>query len=555
MKTRRQSGWTWIAIGWLVLAGHTVASNASKKATQAPAPYSYIHHVVSTDIPAAQFAFDRGLTLVFAYDPGEAEQAFREAARLDPSLAMAWWGIALAVGPNINIQPDAKSNTTAAEAIARAHLLAEARATDLEREYISALSARYEKGQKQDFDRLAKGYREAMKTLAMKHPDDPDAAALYAEAIMDLRPWRLWTAQGDPAPDTPELVSVLEHGLARFPAHLGLLHYYIHAVEASNDPGKALSAARRLAALPMEPAAAHLVHMPAHIYLRVGDWEAAVQANEHAVHHALDYRLSNNPTQQRACGHCVDFLTYAYMMEGNEAHARQSASDYQQLSNDPSNSIAVLVRFHEWEDLLAFPEPAVDSKAGYRDTHVVRGLWHFGRGLAFAANSRLDRARTELEGLQKESALAPTESPFGTALEVEHAIDKVTQTDDAVALKIAAALLGARIAESSGSMSESVRLLREAVVLQDGMPYNEPPAWFYPVRESLGAMLLKNGSAAEAESVLREGLQVSPHNGRLLLGLSEAVRAQGRAAEAARIHAEFETAWHDSDRNITASDL
>jgi tetratricopeptide (TPR) repeat protein len=519
-------------------------SHAAEPAAQAP--YTYVHHVVSTAIPAAQFAFDRGLTLVFAYDGEEAERAFREAARLDPALAMAWWGIALAVGPDINSAPEPKSTHIAAESIARAKSLAETRATPEEREYIAALSARCSSEPKPDFDHLAIGYREAMRALVHAHPDDADAAALYAESIMDLRPWRLWTSDGKPAPDTTELVALLESGLSRHPNHVGLLHYYIHAVEASSDPGRALDVARRLAAQPMEPAAAHLVHMPAHIYLRTGDWQAAIEANEHSIRHALDYKLSNDPKQQRACGHCVDFLSYAYMMQGDEASARRAAHDFQELSHDPSNAIAVLLRFHEWGEMLAFPEP-VEQKAAYRNWHTVRGWWHFGRGLAFTAKSRLDRAEGELQQLESETRLAPSPVSFGDALDVEHSVDKLDRAYDADSLKICAAILKARLAEARGELAQASELLREAVHIQDTTPYGEPPSWYYPVRESLGGLLLKRREYAEAEAVFRDGLRRSPRNPRLLLGLAESVRAQDRTAEAAQVQGQFAAAWRGGE--------
>ena len=525
-------------------AAAACVSHAAEPAAQAP--YTYVHHAVSTDVPAAQFAFDRGLTLVFAYDGEEAERAFREAARLDPSLAMAWWGIALAVGPDINSSPEAKSTHIAAESIARAKSLADAPTTPEEREYIVALSARCSSDPKPDFDHLAIGYREAMRALVHAHPDDADAAALYAESIMDLRPWRLWTSDGKPAPDTTELVALLESGLSRNPNHIGLLHYYIHAVEASSDPGRALEAAQRLGAQPMEPAASHLVHMPAHIYLRTGDWQAAIEANVHSIRHALDYRLSNDPKQQRACGHCVDFLSYAYMMQGDEANARRAAHDFQELSHDPSNAIAVLLRFHEWDEMLAFPEP-VEQKASYRNLHTVRGWWHFGRGLAFTAKSRVDRADAELQRLERETALAPAPASFGEVLDVEHSVEKLDRAYDANSLKICAAILKARLAEARGELAQATELLREAVHLQDTSPYGEPPSWYYPVRESLGGLLLKRGTYVEAEAIFREGLRLSPQNPRLLLGLADSVRAQGRDAEAARVHEQFATAWRGGE--------
>jgi len=538
-----------------VLAIVVLIAVAQAHAGPANAPYTYVHHVVSTDVPAAQFQFDRGLTMVLAYQTEEAELAFRQAARLDPSLAMAWWGIGLAQGPNINSQPDAKGTAAAADALARAQLLAATRATALEHEYIDALAVRYSSDPKPDFDHLARAYRDAMKTLVEKHPGDADAASLYAEAIMDLRPWSLWDSNGAPAPDTQELVAVLERGLARSPNHVGLLHFYIHAVEGSNDPGRALPVARRLAALPMEPAAAHLVHMPAHIYMRVGDWSSAITANEHSVHHALDYRLSGNPKMTYACGHCVDFLTYAHMMLGNQAQARQSADDFQKIFNDPTNALAVLVRFHQWEDVLSFPEPAADLKTNVHGVHFIRGFWHFARGLAFAASTRLDRAQDELSALRAETALAPARATPSDALDVEHSLDKKSQTEEAIDLDIAAAILGARLAQARGQMPEALQLTRNAVDLQDRLPYGEPPAWFYPVRESLGALLLQAGKSAEAEAAFREDLERNPHNPRSLFGLAEALRTLGRADEAAKVRSEFDAAWRNGDPKLALSGL
>jgi len=540
-RLRHFAGMVLSAVGISLLVP-SVAGSAPLTAPRLP--YTYLHHPVSTDVPAAQAAFDRGLTLVFAYASDEAERSFREAARLDPSLAMAWWGIALALGPDINTEPDARSTLAAADAMARAKLLAEKRATIEEREYITALAARYTSDQKPDLDRLAVAYREAMRTLTAAHPSDPDAAALYAEAIMDLHPWRMWTTDGEPlAVDTPELVTLLERGLRRHPSHLGLLHYYIHAVEASRDPGRALAAAHRLAALPMEPAAARLVHMPAHVYLRVGDWASAIDANENSVCYALWYRLGSNPKSDRACSHCEDFLSYAYMMDGDETHARLSARDYQFLNRDPSNLIATLVRFHAWDDLLAFPEPAPDLKLDARSVHAVRGLWHFGRGLAFVSKDRLDRAQEELVALESEAALLPIPSPYGTALDVEHAIDKLVQVGDSDSLKTSSAILKARIVQARGALDEAVGALREAVRIQDATLYSEPPTWFYPVRESLGALLLKRGSSAEAEATFRDGLERVPHDPRLLLGLAAALRAQGKETAADQARSEFRNTW------------
>ena len=530
----------------------TQAISARPAATN---PYTYVHHTVSTDIPAAQFAFDRGLTLVFAYEGDEAERAFREAARLDPSLAMAWWGMALAVGPTINYGPDLKSTGTAATSIERAKLLAAKRATAAERQYIEALSARYSADTKPDYDKLAIAYREAMRGFVRAHSDDPDAQALYAEAIMDLHPWQLWSNDGKPGPDTLELVELLESGLKRNPGHIGLLHYYIHAVEASAAPGRALSVAQRLAALPMEPAENHLVHMPAHIYLRVGDWAAAIEANEHSLHHAFDYVVAENPKWQPGCGHYDAFITYAYMMVGNEAGARQSAQTCKSTSGDRTRAMYVLLRFHAWDDVLTFPEPAPDPKAAGRNEHAILGLWHFGRGLAFTAQGRLQRAEDELEALQAEAALLPKPLESDGTLDVEHTLNKLAIVEDWDSMGIAAAILGARLAQARGQLSQATELLREAARRQDALPYGEPPSWFYPVRESLGALLLKQGDTAGAEQTFREGLRLAQNDPRLLLGLSAAQSAAGQTTDAAESRKKFSALWQGAQGEPRVADF
>jgi tetratricopeptide (TPR) repeat protein len=532
--------WSLIAV---CLIGGTARTLCAAATVPHPNPYTYLHHPVSTDIPAAQFAFDRGLTMVIAYEQDEGERAFREAARLDPSMAMAWWGIALAVGPNINYPPELKSTGVAAAAIERAKLLAEKRATAEEREYIAALSARYSSDENPDYDKLATGYREAMRSLVHAHPNDADAMALYAEAIMDLHPWQLWSNDGKPGPDTTELVELLESGLKRNPGHIGLLHFYIHAVEASPNPGRALDVAQRLGKLPMEPAENHLVHMPAHIYLRVGDWAAAVEANEHSLHEGFDYVVADNPQAEHICGHYGAFITYAYMMAGNEARARESALDCKSNSSDPTRALSVLLRFHAWDDVLVVPEPAPDLKTYGKHAHAVSGFWHFSRGIAFSAQGRLDRAEKELKALQGDVALLPAPPEAQGALDLEHSGENLWTADNRASMEIATGILRARVAEARGQLVQATELLRDAVHTQDGMPYGEPPAWFYPVRESLGALLLKQGDVAGAETTFREGLRLSPNDPRLLLGLSEAQRLAGHAADADMARTKFIALW------------
>lgn len=532
--------------GLLLLA--SVASIAAGR--PAAEPYVYTHRMVSTPVAAAQAAFDRGLTLVYAYQPEEAEQAFRQAARLDPSCAMAFWGVALALGPNINVAPTAKHTADAAKAIRHARVLAAKRATPAERDYIEALAARYSADSDPDFDALALAYRDRMRELARRYPDDPDAAALFAEAIMDLHPWRLWTPAGAPVPGTPELVAVIEAGLKAHPEHLGLLHYYIHAVEASREPGRALAGARRLAALPVEPAAAHLVHMPAHTFLRVGDWQAAVDANEHAVHHAVGFRQSKDPDVEHACSHCLRFLAYAYGMQGNAAGARRAADAARGLDGEPWELIAALARFGEWQALLEIAEPATESPADGSDPHLVRALWHYGRGLAELGTGHADRAQAELDRLRAEAALMPPAPQFSDRPDVAHVLDKLEAAEEATMAALAERILAARLAGAAGRSADAVALLTEAVAIQDGAEYSEPPPWYYPVRETLAFVLYRSGATADAEAALRKCLALTPHDPRALLALRQVLDDTGRHADARSLDAEIAAAGLHADRPL-----
>ena len=511
-------------------------------------PYVYAHHGVSTSIVAAQAAFDRGLTLVYAYQEEEAERAFRQAARLDPSLAMAWWGIALALGADINNAPEPKQTLKAAKAIARARLLAARRATPAERDYIEALSARYSDAATPDFDALATGFRDRMRALVQQYPSDPDALALFAEAIMDVHPWRLWSYDGQPAAGTAELVAVLEAGLREHPEHVGLEHFYIHAVEASNDPGRALPAARRLAATHFEAAAAHLVHMPAHTFLRVGDWAAAEQANEHAVHHALDFRVSREPGAKNACAHCLDFLAYVYSMEGNYAAARRAADSLAVLRSDSTSLIQVLARFHRYDELLALPEPPAEKGADAGEPHATRATWRYGRAMARLGAGNLDGAAAELELLQMEVAQAPPRPEFAADRpDIAHVYDELGAATDADVLGIEVLLVRARLAAARGDVPGGIADLRAAVELQDRSQYSEPPPWLYPLRETLAAALLKSGANDAAVEVLRECLNRTPHDPRATIGLQRALLATGRGAQAHALDREIEAARARSD--------
>jgi hypothetical protein len=519
-------------------------------------PYTYVHHPVSTDRVAAQEAFDRGLTMIYAYAPDEAQQSFELAAKLDPSLAMAWWGIALSNGANINSDPQIEDTHQAAAALQHASELARAHGTAEEQAYIAALTTRYSSEPQPDFDALARNYCQAMRALVQAHPEDADAGAHFAEALMDLHPWRLWSSEGLPAPGTEELVGMLEQHLAAAPLHIGLMHFYIHAVEASPHPERALAVARQLGSLSMEPAAAHLVHMPAHIYLRVGDWAAAIEANQHAVHHALDYRHSAYPGDHQACAHCLDFLRYAYGMVGDLAGARMAAEHFEELWGDPSERLSVLVQFGQWDEVLAVPEPTQAEGPHHSDLHFTHGFRHYSRGIALAATAHLEQAESELAALRGEAAQLPARYsvPAGQ-LGLEHTLDDLLRQSDQETLALADAVLSARLAAARGQSVEAIAHWRSAVALQDRISYSEPPLWYYPVRDSLGAALLRSGAVSEAEAVFRQDLQRTPNDPRGYFGLAATYAALHQPKAAAAAQAKYQESWQLADGPLSLADL
>ena len=391
-----------------------------------------------------------------------------------------------------------------------------------------------------------------MRELSHRYPDDPDAAALFAEAIMDLHPWRLWSPDGTPTDGTTELVAVIEAGLRSHPRHFGLLHFYIHAVEASDDPGRALGAARRLAAMRFELGASHLLHMPAHIFMRVGDWPAAVRANQHAIAHALDFRLSQDPDVELACAHCAAFLAYAYGIQGKLSGARRQAAVVEKLWHDPSTSIVELALFQRYDELLAVPEPAADRRADEGDPHVARAIWHYGRAIARLGQSDPAAAEVELAALHAEVALAPPAPVFPVDRpDVAHVQDNITAATNAASLAIAERLVSGRLALTRGDPASALEEFRAAVIIQDNAQYTEPPLWPYPVRETLAAALLRTGASAEAVAVLRESLRRVPHDPRALVGLRQALRAAQPGVATTALDAEIASAQENADAPLT----
>ena len=501
---------------------------------------------VSTASPEAQRAFDRGLVLAFAFSHRAAEEEFRRAAAADPACAMAWWGIALVNGPHINLPIVLPDNAKAAwEALGKARAAA-AGANEVERALIEALSKRYADPQPEDRKPLDEAYAGAMRDVAKAFPKDADVATLAAEALMDLRPWDLWTSEGAPQPGTEEVLSLLEQAMALDPRHPGALHLWIHAIEASPHPERGVAAADTLRDL--VPGAGHLVHMPAHIYARVGRWPDAAAANARAIEADAWYR-----TQHPKPGfyvvymaHNHHFLAFTAMMRGRSEEALGSARAM--VAGIPAEFLAafapvadgfvifpsaVLMRFGRWEEILKEPEPA-------EMLPLSRALWRWTRTVALNALGRAEEAAKEREAFRAAQAKVPPEWTFGN-------------NPASALLAIAERVIDGEIAAQAKRFDEAVRLLREAADLEAKLRYDEPPDWIQPVRHTLGAVLMTACRYAEAENVYREDLLRWPENGWALLGLSRSLHHQGKHEEAAKARARFEAAWRDADVRPTST--
>ncbi len=504
-----------------------------------------LHHPVTTTSPEAQRYFDQGLRLIYGFNHDEAIRAFREAARLDPDCAMAWWGVAFAAGPNYNLPIDEARDRLAREAMATAVALAP-KAGPAEQDYIAALAKRYARPSGADRKALDRDYAAAMGAVAKKHPADLDAATLHAEALMVLRPWDLWTADGKPQPGTTEIVATLEAVLAKEPDHLGANHYYIHAVEASPDPGKALASAQRLAGL--APAAGHLVHMPSHVYMRVGRYADAAEANRRAIAADERYIAGEEPTGVYPLmyyPHNLHFLWSAASMEGRSAEAiaaghkltaqlsPKALREMPMLELFAPTPVLALARFGRWDRVLATTAPGDEFV-------VATAMWRYTRGLALAATGKLDEAAAEQAEVARLAATVPADRVIGDNQPARRH------------LELAATELAGDIAARRGKTDEGVRLLEEAVRLEDALPYTEPPPWWRPVRHVLGAVLLEANRPADAEAVYREDLRRNPDNGWALHGLAGSLRERN-PEEAAATEARFRRAWERADVQLASS--
>jgi len=506
------------------------------------------HLPVRTSVPEAQRFFDQGLILVYGFNHDEAARAFRRAAELDPRMAMAHWGLAMALGPNYNQTTVPPERMKAAHEAVRRGLALAAGGPAHERAYLEALARRFSPDPAADQPKLWLAYRDAMAELVRCYPDDTEAATLWADAAMIINAWRLFGADGRPAPGTDEIIAALEAVLRRAPEHIGAHHLYIHAVEASNTPERALLSADRLAAL--SPAAGHLVHMPAHIYMRTGDYGRAAQSNEWAARADQEYieRGGRRGIYTAAYySHNLHFLAAAHSMQGNYAEAmaaarRLEANVSPYLGEMPffevflPTSMLISARFGRWDDVLKRAEPPTS-------TPITGAFWHWARGMALAATGKTIEAEAALKTFGAKAGAVAPETGYG-------------QNRARDVLKIGEHFLRARLASARGDRRGAVAHLRRAVAAEDALAYDEPPGWYHPLsRESLGGALLLDRQYAEAESVFREDLRRNRRNGRSLFGLAESLKAQGKAREAELVGREFERAWKAADTRLRVEDL
>jgi tetratricopeptide (TPR) repeat protein len=507
-----------------------------------------LHRAITTSSQEAQQYFDQGLRLTYGFNHDEATRSFARAAELDPQCASCFWGVALTLGPNYNAPMLPDRAVVAWAALERAKAFAP-RASRVEQALIGALAKRYKGPQpleppaQQPF---SEAYAAAMTEVANQFPDDLDVQVLYAESKMDTNPWKLWSHDGKPAPGTDEIITTLESVLARDPNHPGANHYYIHTIEPSPHPERALPSAERMAAL--LPDAGHTVHMPAHIFQRVGRYADAAETNRRAIAADRKYLAKTTPPgyYPMYLGHNYGFLAFAASMEGRGdealAAARESAKAIppQMLSMMPgmdffvSEPLLVMVRFARWDELIKEPRPEPKYP-------VLTALWLHAHGMALAARGRLDEAAKDHDELMQLREKTPVDVIAG-----------LNPAKDLMA--VAGKILEARLVEAQ-KKGNALALWAEAVKLVDGLAYSEPADWFYPVRHFYGAALLTAGKPKEAEAVYREDLQRNPKNGWSLCGLAQALKAQKRRADASAAEAEFKKAWEHADTKLTASIL
>ena len=521
---------------------------AAANAQKLPAPIfdglGRHHHPVTTRSVQAQRYFDQGLTLCYAFNHKEAVRSFEAVTKLDPTCVMGYWGVAYANGPHVNKPMTQDENDLAWAAVQQA-LAGRGGVSPKEQAFIDAIAKRYQAQYGQDRSALDKAYANAMREVVRQYPDDLDAQTLFAEALMDTMPWDYWTKDRSPKPETEEAFAALRLVMTRNADHPGANHFYIHAVEAGPNPELGLPSADRLANFTSQ--AGHLVHMPSHIYIRVGQYHDAVQANERAVKADLSY-IRHCRAQGFYPGiyypHNLHFLWWAQMFEGRSADALRTANKVIEYAQDktcgPTPVLEaprfrhlpwlIKARFGQWDDLLRVRQPATTN-----DYLVDRVMWHFVRGLAFVARRQADDAAAEHAALAK---LAHSEE----AKKLDN-----PQFPASSILGVADLLLAGKVAEARGDTGQAIAHLEKAVAAEDALPYMEPSYWPYPTRPTLGATLLQAGDALKAEQIFRADLKRNPRNGWALLGLEQSLRAQGKTQSADLVLNEFNQAWKYAD--------
>lgn len=503
-----------------------------------------LHYPITTSSDATQRFFDQGLRLVYAFNHAEAIRAFEEATRLDPEAPMPYWGKALALGRNLN---DSMPRERELQALASLQQAQERRASGNEREQalIDALANRYSADEDADRSAFDAAWVDAIAAVAKRFPDDPEASTLHAAAIMNTMPWDYWRG-GEAQPGTLEAKELLERVIAAHPDHPGAHHYYIHLMEA-REPQLAEPSADALGKL--MPAAGHLVHMPAHIYIRVGRYDDAVESNQRAIAADVDYIAQCSAQGLYAVGyypHNIHFLWAAATFGGRAELAIESADNLAGevpaelaptlpfLQNYLATPLFARVRFGRWQEVLDTPRPAASQT-------FQTAMWHYAQGLALAATDEARAARPHLKALGK-----LRRSPELSDLRISFATGSNL-------VRLTEHLLAGEIQAARGRTGRAIDEMRSAVALQDSFRYAEPPSFHYPVRQSLGALLLEAGRATEAEAVYRRDLEHNPHNGWSLFGLAEALRAQDRKQEADEVEERFVKAWQSADVELEAS--
>ncbi len=501
---------------------------------------------ITTSSPVAQRWFNQGIQLLYGFNHDEAVRSFQRAAELDPSCSMAWWGVAYARGLHINNPEMSEQQSRLAHEAAEKALAALDDESPVERALVQAVRERYQWPVPSDRTPLDQRYADAMEAAWHQFPDDADVATLFAEALMDLQPWDLWTGAGVPKGRTLEVVAVLERVLAKTPQHPGANHFYIHAIEASPWPQKGSEAAERLRKL--VPGAGHLVHMPSHIFIRTGRYAEAADANQKAIEADESYfAVAPKPDFYSLYFlHNVHFLAYAAMMEGRYQTAIDAARKIEQdippefLQNYVTiadgfmpTSLHVLIRFGKWKEILDEPEP--DSWRLFS-----RAERHFARAIAYSSLGQTAEARREIEQLDNVAAELTDDWKMGNnpAREV---------------IAIARAMAAGELAFREQRPDEAFALLHQAVEGEEALSYDEPPGWMQPVRHALGALLLADGRHAEAEEVYRADLKRHPHNAWSLLGLQQSLAKQGKLPDAAALAEQVERAWARADVKPVAS--